>query len=271
MPTLLWAAVLTVSGVGDVQAGPEPELREVTVEVDGRPIRAVCTPGPRRVVFLHDDAGSAADYRAVLALLDGHVGACAYERPAADGGGAAAAARGWFELATEMAAIHRALGVERPAILVGDGLGGLYARLYAAGRGSEVAGLVLLDPDHEDLPARARRGMPDHAWAAWADARTQVNRDGIREVDLAERARRSRLPDIPVTVLTATVRPSSDGWNPRWINEAARELHGNLVAGLTRGRHVPARGASTAVHRDDPRLVVDEILRVVGLADRNRR
>jgi pimeloyl-ACP methyl ester carboxylesterase len=45
----------------------------------------------------------------------------------------------------------RVVAVPGPYVLVGHSLGGLYARHYAKRFSGEVAGLVLLDPTHEDL------------------------------------------------------------------------------------------------------------------------
>lgn len=250
---------------GVASAAGGPELVETRVEVGGRTVRTLCTPGPVEVVLLHRTGGGAPDWRGVLELLDGSVGACAYDREVPGVSAPAPSPRGWFELADELLAVHRAVGAEAP-VVVGHGSGGLYARLLAAGRSGSVAGVVLIEPTHEDMLDRVRRGVPPVVWSRWSVAWGRPNADGVVERDLADRARRATLPRIPVTVITATIRPDGPGWNPRWIDQAARELQGALVQGHPLGRHVPARGATTDVPTDDPRLVAEEIERVVGLA-----
>ena len=65
-----------------------------------------------------------------------------------------------------------AAAVPAPYILVGHSLGGLYVRRYAQRFPGEVAGLVLVDPDHEDIRAR----MPAQ-WQEMEDSvRAQLDR-----------------------------------------------------------------------------------------------
>jgi pimeloyl-ACP methyl ester carboxylesterase len=63
------------------------------------------------------------------------------------------------EVTGELRLLLRAAGVPAPYLLVGHSLGAFYARRYAQRFGAEVAGLLLLDPGHEDildyLPAEA--------------------------------------------------------------------------------------------------------------------
>lgn len=63
----------------------------------------------------------------------------------------------------DLRALLRAADVPGPRVLVGHSLGGLYARLYAKRFPDEVAGLVLLDPTHEEivqrLPAEAAQRL----------------------------------------------------------------------------------------------------------------
>jgi pimeloyl-ACP methyl ester carboxylesterase len=59
------------------------------------------------------------------------------------------------EVTDELLALLRAADVPAPYLLVGHSLGGAYARHYARRFPGEVAGLLLLDPFHEDMEALA--------------------------------------------------------------------------------------------------------------------
>lgn len=59
------------------------------------------------------------------------------------------------EVTGELRELLRAAAIPGPYLLVGHSLGGAYARHYARCFPSEVAGLLLLDPFHEDLVVRA--------------------------------------------------------------------------------------------------------------------
>ncbi len=255
---LLALAVLWVAP-GPASPTALPDLEERWVEAGGARYRALCTSGDVEVVLLHDEDGRAEDWLGVLQALDGRVGACAWDRTP-DG---REPSRGWFELLDELALVHGALADPAP-VVVGHGAGGLYARLLAADRPSAVAGLVLVEPWTEGALERMRRGMPEEVWAARQAARARPNADGVRVASLLRRVERRRLPDRPVTVVTATERPRGDGWEPRWIDEAARRHQGAVVAGVRRGRHVPAPGSGYAVPTEAPDLVAEEILRLVG-------
>lgn len=256
------------AGAGTHPAGLPREIHEIYVEVSGTSVRALCTDGPRRAVLLHGADRSADSWMQVLRRLEGRVGACAYDRPGMDTGGGSPSERGWYELLDELRRIHLALGLERGYVLVGHGIGGLYSRVYAQDRPRDVAGLVLVEPNHEDMPSRVRSGMPTAAWNSWQAERSRPNGDGVVEARLGDRARAGRLPAISVTVITAAVRSGGDGWDVRFVNEAARQVHEQIVRGVESGRHVPASRSGPDVPQDEPQLVADEILRTVGALGR---
>lgn len=244
------------------------EIHELRIEIDGSTIRALCTDGSRRVVLLHGEGSTADTWRPVLERLDGAVGACAYDRRGSGESSPAPEPRGWFEFMDELRRIHLALGFEKDYVLAAHSLGGLYARVFAADRPTDLSGLVLVDPAHEDMPDRLQSWMPPSEWAEWVARRRRPNADGVTERVVAERARRSRLPDIPVTVITAAIRRDGGGWDARFVAEAARQLHASILRGVASGRHIPAARSGHDVQLDQPALIADEILRVVRASRR---
>jgi len=242
----------------------ERTIHETRIEMGGVSIRALCTDGTRGVVLLHDGGSGADAWRPVLERLDAVVGACAYDRRGSGASEPEPGARGWYELVDEMRRIHLALGFQRDYVLVGHGVGGLYARLYAADR-PDVAALLLVEPSHEDMLERVQAGMNRSEWEELRVARGSINSDGVTEEAVGRRARLVRLPPIPVTVLTATRRPGVDAGTARFINDAARQLHASILRGVPGGRHVPASRSGHDVPLDEPDLVAEEILRLVRI------
>lgn len=260
----LWAcAAEALHGAPVVPAQDVPNgIHEVRIDVNGVAVRALCTDGRREVLLLHGDDSSADTWLPVLERLAGVVGACAYDRRGSGLSDPAPPERGWYELVDELRRIHLSLGFDRDYVLVGQALGGLYARVYAVDRPTDLRGLLLLDPVHEDMPRRYEAGMPRAEWEAWTRERAQPNADGVVERAVGERARRVRLPDIPVTILTASVRPDGRGWDARLLSQAARQVHASILRGVTVGRHLPAARSGPQIQLDEPDLVTEEILRL---------
>jgi pimeloyl-ACP methyl ester carboxylesterase len=263
------AGMWLVATAATFQVGPSESgsgVEEVWFEVAGSSARALCTSDAPRVLFLHDVGRDADAWLGVLESLDPDIGACAYDRLPELGEGGLPSPRGWFELMDELRAIHDALGARPGYVLVGEGMGAMYARLFASSRPGAVSGLLLIEPVHEDLPGLLEPGMPSEDRTRWMALRSEPNEDGVREADLAERARRARTPRMPLTVITAMSRPVPEGWNERFVHEAARRAHESLVRGRTYGRHVPARAPGPDVAYEEPGLVAEEIARVIRLA-----
>lgn len=66
----------------------------------------------------------------------------------------------------ELHLMLRAADIPAPYLLVGHSLGGPYARHYATRFPEETAGLLLLDPAHEDYNAHVPQQLVDQ-WKSW--------------------------------------------------------------------------------------------------------
>ncbi|WP_222709578.1 alpha/beta fold hydrolase [Microbispora sp. CSR-4] len=80
------------------------------------------------------------------------------------------------EVAAELRGLLRATAVPGPFLLVGHSLGAFYARRYAQLFPDDVAGLLLLDPGHEDIL--------DHMPAQAADLAERMRPDAARMPEL---------------------------------------------------------------------------------------
>ena len=76
-----------------------------------------------------------------------------YDRLGLGWSGAVDLPRSGTQVTDDLRELLHAAAVPGPRVLVGHSLGGLHARLYAKRFPAEVAGLVLLDPTHEDIVA----------------------------------------------------------------------------------------------------------------------
>src|SRR5262249_16738287 len=63
------------------------------------------------------------------------------------------------EVIDELRALLHVAGVPAPYLLVGHSIGGLYARLHATRYPDEIAGLLLIEPDHEEYDAYMPRQL----------------------------------------------------------------------------------------------------------------
>ncbi|MCO6004015.1 alpha/beta hydrolase [Actinoallomurus purpureus] len=70
------------------------------------------------------------------------------------------------QVTDELRELLRVAGVPAPYLLVGHSLGGLYARHYAQRFPGEVAGLVLVEPEHEDYDSYMPQKL-NELYQAW--------------------------------------------------------------------------------------------------------
>jgi pimeloyl-ACP methyl ester carboxylesterase len=148
-------------------------------------------------------------------------------------------------------------------VLAGHSWGGLLVQLVAIRRPDLVAGLVLVDPAHEQLtealPGVARLGL---RLARLGRSDELRGGDTAASLALLHELRRTEpsFPDVPVVVLSA-----SRGF-PRQFQKRWTELQAGLAASAPRGRHVVVHGTGHQIHRQRPDVVAGAIRQVAAEA-----
>ena len=120
------------------------------------------------VVFLAGGGMSGRYYWNVHNLVAAFTTSVSYDRLGLGWSDAVDLPRSGTQVTDDLHELLRVAAVPGPYVLVGHSLGGLYARLYAKRFPGEVAGLVLLDPTHEDVVAY----LPEKAAARLRDWNT---------------------------------------------------------------------------------------------------
>lgn len=127
------------------------------VTIDGVEVWAqVAGSGDATVVFLPGAGSVGLEFSGLCGELGSDLTTVLYDRAGTGWSGAVPLPRTVEQVTAELARLLAALRVLAPFILVGHSLGGAYAQRAALELGSEVAGVVLLDPVHHDW----NRAMP---------------------------------------------------------------------------------------------------------------
>jgi pimeloyl-ACP methyl ester carboxylesterase len=145
-------------------------------------------------------------------------------------------------------------------VLAGHSWGGVLVQLLAFRRPELVAGLVLVDPGHEEMG----RFLPAPVQWGWRALRTvfpdelhvdaPVTLTAVREM----RAAATPFPDVPVVVLSA-----GRGF-PRRFRAHWTLLQTGLAAAAPKGRQVVVDGTGHNIPGRRPDVVADTILAVAA-------
>ena len=201
----------------------------------------------------------AASWQRVMPLLAPHVHVAAYDRA---GIGGSAPAPGLVTInrqIDDLASVIVGLAAE-PCVLAGHSWGGILVQLLAFRRPELAAGLVLVDPGHEEMES----GLPLPLQWGWRIMRAvfpdELHDDApatlaaMRDLRTAARP----FPDVPVVVLSA-----ARGF-PRRFRAHWTRLQAGLAAAAPQGRHIVVDGTGHDIPRDRPDVVADTILAVAA-------
>jgi pimeloyl-ACP methyl ester carboxylesterase len=235
---------------------------EADVAAGRRVVRQVEAGAGQQAVVLEAGLNNgAAAWQRVMPLLAPHVRVVAYDRA---GIGGSAPAPGLVTIdrqIDDLASVITGLAAG-PCVLAGHSWGGILVQLLAFRRPDLVAGLVLVDPGHEEmesalpLPVQWGWRIVNAVFPDELHDDAPVTLAAMRELSAAPR----RFPDVPVVVLSAA-RGLPRRFRAHWTR-----LQAGLAAAAPRGRHVVVDGTGHNIPRDRPDAVADTILAVAAQA-----
>ena len=169
--------------------------------------------------------------------------------------------------------------LEAPYILVGHSLGGVNVILFASRYPEKVAGVVLEDSSHPDQGSRWLAALPPESLGESSDLAnlrkqfTQWTSPGrySESIDVAASFDQVRvvksLGDIPLVVLTHS--PNNFNWGnipadvSARLEQASQDMQKELAALSSNSTPIIATTSNHTIHRDEPQLVVNAILKLV--------
>jgi pimeloyl-ACP methyl ester carboxylesterase len=229
-----------------------------------RVVRRVVAGAGEPVVVL--EAGmncGAASWERVMPLLAPHVRVAAYDRAGLGGSAPAPGLAVIDRQVDDLTSVITGLAAG-PCVLAGHSWGGILVQLLAFRRPDLVAGLVLVDPGHEEMEG----GLPLALQWGWRivravhpdELRGGVTAAGaaLRELRAAERP----FPDVPVVVLSAARSfPLPRRFRTHWTL-----LQAGLAVAAPQGRHVVVDGTGHNIPTHRPDFVADTILAAAAQA-----
>jgi pimeloyl-ACP methyl ester carboxylesterase len=286
----LLLALGTLTDLASAQTPRTDPPLGMLVDIGGHRLHIRCVgPSDSRVTVILEAGGGgfSSHWSRVQELIAPRVRSCAYDR----------AGLGWSEPAPaprtmkqEVFELHELLGASKihgPLVLVGQSIGGLLVRLYAERYGGDVAGVVLVDPTHEDdvlynlrvarwvrlrdlatgriVPEPKRQGAP----STGNDPSQDYFADELEAIHRARMANPVPLGDRPLIVLAAGKRETPPGTPDTLWQRLRVEKDGQKVdlSRLSQNSLFVLDPASTHnIHFDDPELVARAVELVVEAA-----
>lgn len=256
-------------------------------------IRCVGPAGTRPTVILEAGGGGfSKSWSLVQDLLSPRVRTCAYDRAGSGWSEPGPAPRTMRQEVFELHALLEAAKVPGPFVLVGHSIGGLLVRLYTERYGSDVVGIVLVDPTHESsvlFSVRAGRWVRLREQATGrvipeprreGKVSTQYNAEDdylaeeFQRTYLSRRANPEPLGARPLIILAGGRQPPPPGTSEELWKELSREKNEQKIdlARLSRNsKFVRDPSSGHNIHTDNPQLVARAIEDVLEAASNGTR
>ncbi len=169
------------------------------------------------------------------------------------------------QLRTELEKVINQFSSGRKVVLVGHSLGGLIIRDYAIKNPTQVAGLLFVDPTHENFN-QLTQSMEDQLYdltAAASGASSGAATEARQLIeDLQYTAALPNLPNIPVIVLTS-MKEGDDSKTAEAFYHKTRQdwynAHELLGKGVTDFTHIATTKSGHYIHQEEPELFLDNL------------
>lgn len=150
--------------------------------------------------------------------------------------------------------------IDPPYILVGHSFGALNVRLFANTYPDLVAGLVLIDPSHEDQEDKWVPFLSEESKKLYKElcSKEGTRDDFLKSLEQVRISRRT-LGDLPLMIVSAGRKDhNTDQSHEKWI-----QLHQDLLTLSSRNSHVIVENSGHNIHLEHPEKVIEVIRNIV--------
>lgn len=244
----------------------EIRITEKMVDVGGHDLYTIVKgSGNKTVVFesgLGDDSGAWLARRTFQNTAD-FARAIAYNRAGYEPSELGTGRRSVEQMISELDEVISKQADNKKVVLVGHSLGGMIIRAYAINHPEKVAGLVFVDPSHEDCNALTpeEQDMIVQYYQATNGENSIVSKEAAQLVEnVVYKKTLPILPNVPTVVLTSMqTGPEDDAaGRQKWYN-----AHETLGEGLSDFEHIGTVNSSHYIMLDEPKLVLNAIMDIV--------
>jgi pimeloyl-ACP methyl ester carboxylesterase len=262
------------------------------VQAGGSLLHVLCTGSGSPTILLEAGAGgNHLDWSLVQPQLARTNKVCSYDRAGFGWSSGTRRSRTVDNIADELHRVAAAMDLAPPFVIVGHSFGGLIALHYAARYGTEVAGLVLLDPAHPDQfqrfrhagvrlpqperaamrtpPTAATYGLPDrlHGIALHLARRPEARLSAFAEMTLlpvnAVRVNSNPLPRVAARIVIHGNREWDGPYPDGRMERAWSEMQADLALRLEAPPPIVALASGHQIALDSPELVVRTVREVI--------
>ena len=237
------------------------------------------------VVFESGAGGSSRDWEKVVSVLPSQIRTVTYDRAGIGKSEAGPLPQTMAQNVFELHELLETANIKGPIILVGQSIGGLLVRLYTERYGKNVAGVVLVDPTHENsvlgsmkyggwvrLREKAEgRPIPKpqvkDMISAGYDSTTDYMSEEFQNMYLAAIRNPQRLGSRPLVIIGAGIRKQPPGTPDEQWKELRNERD-NQIEGLTalssNSKFILDPESTHFIQNDNPQIVAKSIQMVIN-------